>query len=393
MSDTVSRIPLAEKEIILIGTAHVSSESVEEVRRVIAEEKPDHVCIEIDESRYRSLTQKQSWGKTNVSQILREGKGFFLLAQMALASFQKRIGLDLGTRPGEEMLAAVESAEELGIPYSYCDRDIQITLKRAWSRSGFWNKNKMLAALLSSIFTREKLNQEDIEALKAKGALQSMLEELAEFLPSVKEVLIDERDIFLAVRIRQAEGKKVVAVLGAGHVPGVTRRLETVQSGESKETLDELSTIPPRRHLGRVLGWIVPIAIIGAVIAGFILRGSDVTLTNLFKWVMINGTLAALGSLVVLAHPLTILLAFVAAPITSLIPVIGVGIFTGILEAALRKPRVLDFEQLNDDLASFKGFFRNRFTHILLVFFFSSLGSSVGTFLGGIPLFTSLFGG
>ena len=393
MSDTVTRVKLGEKEIILVGTAHVSRESVQEVQRVISEEKPDGLCIEIDETRYRSLTEKQSWSKTNVSQLLREGKGFFLLAQMALASFQKRIGLDLGVKPGEEMLAAIEAGKELGIPFNFCDRDIQITLKRAWSRSGFWNKNKMLAALLSSIFTKEKLEQEDVEALKAKGALQSMLEELAEFLPSVKEVLIDERDIFLATRIFQAEGKKLVAVLGAGHIPGVTKHLQALSEGRDVDASDQLSTVPPRRKLGRVIGWAVPIAIIGAIVAGFIVRGSDVTISNVIKWVVINGTLAAVGSLIVLAHPLTILLAFAAAPITSLIPVIGVGIFTGILEAALRKPRVLDFERLNEDLASFKGFFRNRFTHILLVFFFSSLGSSVGTFLGGIPLFTSLFGG
>ena len=328
----------------------------------------------------------------NVSQVLREGKGFFLLAQLALASFQRRIGADLGVKPGEEMLAAIVTAKESGIATSFCDREIQITLKRAWSRSGFWNKNKMLAALLSSIFTKEKLSETDIEALKKKNALQAMLEELAEYLPSAKEVLIDERDRYLADRIYQAEGSKKVVVLGAGHVPGVVEHLKKLHGTDGTRDIGELSTIPPRSFFSRVLRWFIPAAIIGAIIAGFILRGTDVTLNNLVKWVLINGTLSAFGSLIVLAHPLTILLAFVAAPFTSLVPVIGVGIFTGILEAALRKPRVLDFEQLNDDLASVRGFLRNRFTHILLVFFFSSLGSSIGTFIGGIPLFASLFG-
>lgn len=392
MSETITRLKLDDTEFIIIGTAHVSSESVEEVKQVINDEAPDRVCVEIDESRYRSLTQKQNWSSMNVSRVLKERKGFFLLAQLALASFQRRIGADLGVKPGEEMLAAIVTAEELGIATSFCDREIQITLKRAWSRSGLWNRNKMLAALLSSIFTKEKLSEKDIEALKKTNALQSMLEELAEYLPSVKEVLIDERDTYLADRIYQAEGSKKVVVLGAGHVPGVVERLKSLHGASARADTGELTSIPSRSFLARSLKWLLPAAIIGAIIAGFFLRGTDVTRSNLIKWVLINGTLSAFGSLIVLAHPLTILLAFVAAPFTSLVPVIGVGIFTGILETALRKPRVLDFEQLNDDLASVKGFFRNRFTHILLVFFFSSLGSSIGTFIGGIPLFTSLFG-
>jgi pheromone shutdown-related protein TraB len=391
--DTVTRLQLGEREIILLGTAHVSKESAEEVRSVITQERPDRVCIEIDQARYQSLTQGASWRNLDIRRVLRQGKGFLLLSNLVLASFQKRIGLDLGIKPGEEMLSAIRVSEELDIPFSFCDREIQITLKRAWNKTGFWGKNKMLAAMLSSIFADEKLSQEEIESLKQKSALQNMMEELSEFLPSIKEVLIDERDTYLASRVYESAGSRIVAVVGAGHVPGMIKKLEELHDGGEKPDLEPLETIPARGLMTKVLPWLLPIAIIGAIVAGFFVRGSEITLTNLLKWVVINGSLAAVGSIVALAHPLTVVVAFVAAPITSLIPVIGVGIFTGILEAALRKPRVMDFESLNEDLTTLKGFYKNRITHVLVVFLLSSIGSAIGTFVGGIPLFTSLFGG
>jgi pheromone shutdown-related protein TraB len=391
-SETITRLTLGEREIILLGTAHVSRESADEVHRVIEEERPDRVCIEIDQSRYQSLTHGASWKNLNITRVLKEGKGFLLLSNLVLASFQKRLGIDLGIRPGEEMLAAIRVSDELGIPYSFCDREIQITLKRAWAKAGFWGKNKMLATMLSSIFTNETLSEEEIEKLKKKSALQSMMEELAGFLPSVKEVLIDERDTYLATQVYRSEGSRLVAVVGAGHVPGMIQRLKELHERKAVADPDTLNTIPSKGIAAKTLPWLLPVAIFGAVIAGFFLRGSEITINNIFKWIVVNGTLAALGSIIALAHPLTVLLAFVAAPITSLIPVIGVGIFTGILEAALKKPRVLDFENLNEDLVTLKGFYQNRVTHVLVVFMLSSIGSSIGTFIGGIPLFTSLLG-
>jgi len=245
--------------------------------------------------------------------------------------------------------------------------------------------------MLASMFTREKLSEDQIEELKKKGALQGMLEELAQFLPSVKEVLIDERDVYLATNIYKAQGEKIVAVVGAGHIPGIVRRLEELEKGNVSDDTSDLNKIPPKSALAKIIPWVVPAAIIGAIVAGFILRGSDVTLQNIYKWILFNGSLAALGAVASLSHPFTIVLAFVAAPFTSLVPVVGVGIFTGILEAALRKPKVVDFETLHDDITSFRGFFRNRITHILIVFFLTNIGSTIGTFIGGIPLFTSLF--
>ena len=387
--ETVTRLNLEDREFILVGTAHVSSRSVEEVREVILAEEPDRVCVEIDETRFNSLMKKQSWQNLNIGQVLRERKGFLLLANLVLSSFQRRLGLEMGVSPGEEMLTAVKICKEQGIAFSLCDRDIQVTLRRAWSLSSFWGKNKMLAAMLSSIFTREKLDADEIERLKAKSTFQNMMDELASFLPSVKEVLIDERDRYLATRIYNAAGSKIVAVIGAGHVEGIIESLKRLDAGTLENDTSSLETIPPRKKISRILPYLVPAIIAGLIVAGFFRSGWQLSLSMMWKWILVNGTLSAIGSLLALAHPITIAAAFIGAPITSLNPTIGVGLLTGIVEAALRKPRVTDFENLPEDLLSFRGFFRNRITHILLVFLFSSIGSSLGTFIG-IPYLTSL---
>ena len=387
--ETVTRLNLGDREFILVGTAHVSSRSVEEVREVILGEEPDRVCVEIDETRFNSLVKKQSWQNLNIGQVLKERKGFLLLANLVLSSFQRRMGLEMGVSPGEEMLTAVKICEEQGIAFSLCDRDIQITLRRAWLRSSFWGKNKMLAAMLSSIFTREKLDAEEIERLKAKSTFQNMMDELASFLPSVKEVLIDERDRYLAIRIYNAVGNKIVAVIGAGHVEGIIESLRRLDAGTLENDTSSLETIPPRKKISRILPYLVPAIIVGLIVAGFFRSGWRLSLSMMWKWILVNGTLSAIGSLLALAHPITIAAAFVGAPITSLNPTIGVGLLTGIVEATLRKPRVTDFENLPEDLLSFRGFLRNRITHILLVFLFSSIGSSLGTFIG-IPYLTAL---
>lgn len=388
-SETITRLQIGDREFILVGTAHVSKASVEEVREVILKEEPERVCIEIDETRYNSLVKKQRWQNLNIGQVLRERKGFLLLANLVLSSFQRRLGVEMGVAPGEEMLTAVQVCQEQGIAFSLCDRDIQITLRRAWSRSSFWGKNKMLAVMLSSIFTREKLDAEEIERLKSRSTFQNMMEELASFLPSVKEVLIDERDRYLATRLYNAAGMKIVGVIGAGHVEGIVETLQALEAGTLENDTSSLEIIPPRKKISRVLPYLVPAIVVGLIVTGFFRSGWELSLSMMWKWVLVNGTLSAIGSLLALAHPITIASAFLGAPITSLNPTIGVGLVTGVIEATLRKPRVKDFENLPQDLLSFRGFFRNRITHILLVFFFSSIGSTLGTFIG-IPYLTSL---
>ena len=297
--------------------------------------------------------------------------------------------MTLGVSPGEEMRKAIDVATEMGIPYAFCDREIHVTLRRAWKRTSFWGKNKMLAALLSSIFTNEKLSNDEIEKLKEKSAIQDMMEELAKYLPSVKEVLIDERDRYLATRIFESRGSKLLAVIGAGHMSGVIRWLERMAGGDFRRDLSEIESVPPASKISRILPWIIPLIVLAVIATGFLRSGWQEGLSMLWLWVLVNGTLSAAGALLALAHPITIVISFLAAPITSINPTIGVGIVTGLLEAVLRKPRVKDFETLHDDIVSVKGFYRNRFTHILVVFFLSSIGSAIGTFIG-IPWLTSL---
>lgn len=379
ISDTINKISLDGREIILIGTAHVSHESVNEVRETIENENPGRVCIEIDEGRYQSIMDKESWKKLDIHQAIKQKKGFLMIASLILGSFQKKIGADIGIKPGEEMKIAAEAAKERGIPFSFSDRAIQITLQRAWAKSNLWNKMKLLASLIASAFSTEKVDKSEIEELKNSNALQGMMEELAAYLPSVKEVLIDERDRFLATSIFNTTESKVVAVVGAGHGPGILSWIERLDRKEVSNDVTDISVIPPRRKYEKALPWIIPAVIVSIIAVGFITSGVNVGLKMILVWILANGIPSALGAIIALAHPLTILISFIAAPITSMNPTIGVGFVSGLLESSFRKPRISDLENLQDDAGSVKGWYRNRVMRILLVFLLSSLGSAAGT--------------
>ena len=251
ISDTYHRITFSNgSEVFLIGTAHVSKNSVQEVADIIETENPDRVCIELDASRMASKTNK-SWEETDIRKVFREGKGFLMLANTALASFQKKLGAQTGTNPGDEILGAAKLAEEKGIPVSLCDREIQTTFRRAWAKSSLWNKCKLLATLISAAFSNEEISPEELEELKNQETLEGMLNEVAKELPSIKEVLIDERDIYLATKIYNAPGQKKVAVIGAGHTKGILAAFEKLEEGISIKSPDELEEIPRKRGFGK----------------------------------------------------------------------------------------------------------------------------------------------
>ncbi len=382
-------VTLGDRVFILIGTAHVSRESVDEVTNAIEEEKPDHVCVEIDEARHRSLVEKRSWESLDVYKVIREKKGFLLLGNLVLSSFQRRMGADLGVTPGEEMLAAWSKAQELGIPTSFVDREIHTTLRRAWANSGFFSKNKMLAALLGSAFSREELPAQEVEKLKQSGALEGMMQELADYLPGAKTALIDERDQFLAAKSYAAVGNRVLVVVGAGHVPGILSWLEKIHTGTPPD-LEALSVVPTKSTARKLIPWLIPVLVLGLITLGFIRSGWDGGLQMLWRWILVNGTLSGIGAIIALAHPVNIVASILAAPFTSMNPTIGVGFVSGLLEAVLRKPRVVDFERLQTDITTLRGFYRNRITRILLVFFFTTLGSAIGTFVALPFLFPGL---
>ncbi|MDR3139432.1 MAG: TraB/GumN family protein [Treponema sp.] len=397
MNETLITLHLGGKEITLVGTAHVSRESIEEVGRVIREKQAGLVCVELDAGRFSSMTEQDNWEKLDVVKVFREGKGFLLMVNLVLAGFQRRLGQELGVKPGAEMKTAIDTAEELGIPHALCDREIRTTLRRAWARCGLWNKCKLLATLLSSAFTKEKLNSEEIENLKKQNELGRMMAELAEYLPPVKETLIDERDRYLAAKIwtsglaaaGQSGNNRVVAVVGAGHLEGIKAHLEKIAAGEEGQDTAELERIPPKSFLSKAAGWIFPGLIFALILLGFFRSGAGVSTAMLLRWILFNGSLAALGTILALGHPLSVLVAFLGAPVATLNPFIGVGLFSGITEAALRKPRVADAQNIIDDVSSLRGIYRNRIIRALLVFFLSSLGGAIGNFIA-IPALAGL---
>ncbi len=383
-TDNTDRLTVEDKEIVLIGTAHVSKESADLVDQVIEEEKPDTVCVELCESRYKSITQKNRWQNTDLFKVIKEKKAFLLLLNLMLAYFQKKIGQKFGIKPGEEMIRAIRAAEASGAHIHLADRDVRITLSRTWRLMGLWTKMKLLAQFITSSGELEEISEEDIEEMKKKDVLEMVLSEIGKSMPEIRLVLIDERDRYLAHKIRTAPGKKIVAVVGAGHVPGIKRYWQ------EPIDMDLLDQIPPRGKLLGLLKWGIPVLIVGLIILGFFTAGAAAGTDMIKLWILTNAVLAGLGAAIALGHPLTILSAIVAAPLTSLNPMIAAGWVSGLVETFLGKPKVRDFENLPEDISSLKGFWKNKITRILLVVVFTNIGSSLGTFVA-IPLIVKTF--
>jgi pheromone shutdown-related protein TraB len=376
LSETVHRIQVEDKEIILIGTAHVSKNSAEEVKQIIEQEKPDSVAVELCNSRYQSMQDRDRWNKTDIAKVIKEKKSFLLLSNLILSSYQKRMAKQIGIQAGQEMIQAIESAKDNGAQLVLADRDIQVTFARIWGNLGFWGKLKLFFSLVLAIFSDEKITEEELDKLKSGDMLTSALSELSKSFPELKETLIDERDRYLAQKIKDAPGKKIVAVVGAGHVPGLKEAINEEQD------LSALNKIPPKKKTGKIIGWTISILIISLIVATIIVN-RDAGIDQILTWILWNGSLSALGTLAAFGHPLSILTAFFIAPVSSLNPLLAAGWFAGLTEAFVRKPKVSDFENLSEDVNSFKGFWRNRVTRILLVVVFANIGSTVGTFIGG----------
>lgn len=388
MSQTEKVLEFNGRKFILIGTAHISKESCLEVENAVDEKKPDVVAIELDEGRYASLNDSENWRNLDIVKVLKKKQGFLLLANLMLSSFQKRMGQNVGVKPGDEMRAADNAAKKLNIPVALVDRPIQTTLSRAWSLNSFWGKCKLLAALIASAFSKEEVSGEEIENLKNSSEMDSMMKELSDYMPGIKKVLIDERDRYLASKIWECKGNTVLAVLGAGHLPGVIEYLEKLASSSVSSDCSDIEVVPPKKKSSRVLGWIIPVIIVAAIAAGFIYGGMAKGSQMVGSWILWNAVLSAVGTIIAMGHPVTVLVAFVAAPITSLCPVIGVGMFTGLVQAVIQKPKVRDMELLQDEVSSVKGFYKNRILKVLLVFVLSTLGSAIGTFIAGADIFT-----
>lgn len=379
----IHRLTYQDKEIALVATAHVSRESVELVERVIQDERPETVCVELCQSRFQAMEQKDRWENMDIIKVIREKKVFLLLSNLILASFQKRIAAKFGVKPGMEMIQAIESARAIEAQIHLADRDIRTTLSRTWHSISFWSRIKLMAELIVSIGEVDDLKEEDIERMKKQDILESILQELEVTLPTVRNTLVDERDRYLAARIRTAPGRKILAVVGAGHVPGIKKYLDR----EIDVTI--LDELPPPGLAATLLKWVIPTAIVLIIVLGFFISGKSAGTNMIKSYILATGLMAGVGAAAALAHPLSILSAILAAPVTVLHPLIAAGFVSGLVEAFTRKPVVKDFQQLGEDIMTVRGFWRNKVTRILLVVFLTNLGTSIGVFVA-LPLMVRL---
>ncbi len=375
------------REYIIVGTAHVSQESADLVRQVIEQEQPDVVCIELDEARYRTLREKTRWENLDLRQIIRQRQLPTLLVNLLLSSYQKRIGQKLGVAPGTELLEAANVAIENEIPIELVDRDVRITLRRAWASMSFWEKMSLLASGVAGVVEDEEISEEMLQEIRQKDVLSEMMRELGEAMPAMKSVLIDERDVYIAQKTRHADGQKIVSVVGAGHVEGILDILRN----KPDQDLALIEEIPPPSPVGKILGWAIPAIILGAILYIGVTQGASAAGENLMFWVLANGIPAAIGALIALAHPVTILASFFGAPLTSLTPVIGAGYVSAFVQAFFQPPVVKEFQTVSDDISQLKMWWSNKLLRVLLVFILTTLGSLIGTYVGAAEIISNLF--
>ena len=382
MNENIVKLNYKDKEIYLVKTAHVSKNSINDVKECIGEVKPDSICIELDEDRYKKISDPDKWSDTDIVKIIKEKKVGFLLVNSILASFQRRMAINMDSNSGAEMLEGIKQAKELNVPLVLADRPIKTTFSRIWNSLGLYEKSKLLVSIIGSIFDDEEISEEDLQALKEADALDAALNEVGKEFPNVKKILVDERDAYLSSKIKNAPGKKIVAIIGAAHAGGIERNLD------KDIDINELNVVKKKKGIGTVIKWLIPIAIISIIIYT-LWSNRDAGLSQIKSWILWNGTLSAIGTLLAFGHPLSILTAFVMAPITSLNPLLAAGWFAGLVEAMIRKPKVKDFENLGEDTNTLKGFWKNRVTRILLIVVFANVFSSIGTFISGLDIFTT----
>jgi len=375
------------REFIIVGTAHISRQSANLVKEVIETERPDTVCIELDEKRYKALSEKKRWENLDLKTIIREKQLSTLIMNLVLASYQKKLGEKLGVEPGLELLQAARTATELDLPLEICDREVRITLRRAWHSMNFWQKLKFLTSGLAGLFEKQELNEEKLAELRSKDVLSEMMEELGKVMPVLKRVLIDERDTFLAEKTKMAKGNKIVTVVGAGHVNGIVQHL----NNDREVNLSDIEKIPPSKNTVKIIGWGIPVIIVASILYIGHSKGLAEAGDNAIYWFLANGIPSALGAVIALAHPLTILTAFLAAPFTSLTPVIGAGYVAAFVQAYYQPPLVKEIQNVLSDFGNPANWWKNKLLRVFLVFILTSLGSVIGTYVGFFEIISNVF--
>jgi len=386
--------------VTLLGTAHVSRQSAEMVDQLCTSGEYDDVAIELCDSRHTALKDPDSLAKMDLLKVIRSGKATMVMASLALGAFQQRIAEQFGIEPGAEMKAAIEAADKHDLDLHLIDREIGVTLKRVYRSVPWWKRMAVFSGLVASVLSREKIEEEDIERLKQGDMLESTFEEFSAEAGELFRPLIDERDQYMAYRIyqivHQDKPRHLLVVVGAGHLKGIQTYLQKLdeekpEAGGITAWLEKLNEIPSSRSIWKWIPWIIVAVILTGFAIGFS-KSPELGFSLIKDWVLINGGLSALGALLAAAHPLTVLGAFVAAPLTSLNPTIGAGMVTGAIELFLRRPQVQDFSKLRQDTSNWKGWWKNRVSRVLLVFFFSTIGSAAGTYIAGFRIFDKLTG-
>lgn len=383
----VVAVDLEGRRFVLVGAAHISRESADLARQVIEAERPDCVCLELDPQRYAALSQKQRFESLDLKEIIRRRQLAPLIMNLILAAYQHQLGGQLGVLPGTEQLEAARLAQERGIPVALCDREVRVTLRRAWGTLSLWRKLGLLVTLMGAMFEKPELTEDDLRELRQQDIVSRLMRELGDAFPALKRVLIDERDTYLTEKMRQVAGRRIVAVVGAGHVSGIRAALPSTEHPD----LLELETVPPASRLWKVVGWGIPVLILGAIAVIGWQKGGAAAGHNVKYWVLANGIPSMLAAIVAFGHPATVLTAFVAAPFTSLTPLIGAGYVAAFVQAYVRPPRVYELRGVLSQLVRPGQWWRNRLLRIFLVFLLVSLGSAIGTFVGGAEIVSNLF--
>lgn len=384
---------IGSSHVRLLGTAHVSRASADKVRELLATGEYDAVAVELCPSRYNALLDPDALARMDLFRVLKEGRAAMVSASLALGAYQQRLADQFGIEPGAEQKAAVQYARDNQRPVLLIDREIGITLKRIYHSVAWWKRLGLIGGLIGSLLSKDEVKEEEIERLKEGDILETTFAEFAEDREDLFLPLIDERDHYMAARLRMEVEEKghenILAVVGAGHLQGIARHLQEESVRAPRETVQSLDQLPTPSRWPKLIPW----AIVALVLAGFaygFTKSTDLGWQLVWDWVLINGGLSALGALIAAAHPLTVITAFLAAPLTSLNPTVGAGMATAGMEIYLRKPSVGDFSALRQDTSNLRGWWHNRVSRTLLVFILSTLGSAVGTYVAGFRIFDRL---
>jgi pheromone shutdown-related protein TraB len=386
-------VQLAGSAITLLGTAHVSRASAEKVEELLATGDYEAVAVELCPSRLNALIDPDAMARMDLFAVIRSGRVYMVVASLALSAYQQRLADQFGIEPGAEQRVAIRLARERHLPVLLVDREIGVTLRRVAANLPWWKRLGLFSGLLASMLTRSSVDEGEIDRLKEGDVLETTFAEFAEDRQDLFVPLIEERDRYIAARLREEvvrEGhENILAVLGAGHLKGVVRYLGETERNPGEE-IAELERVPAPTRWPKLIPWLIVALILAGFAYGFV-RSPQLGWGLVLDWVLINGSLSALGALVAAAHPLTVAAAFVAAPLTSLNPAVGAGMVTGAIELYLRKPSVGDFGRLRQDTAEIGGWWRNRVSRVLLVFLLSTLGSAIGTYVAGFRIAGRLF--